>query len=56
MASKIVLAHPQLGDILGCDGSIVNFRGIPYATLQDKFAQAQLLTSYPDPLDATQYG
>ena len=50
------LPHPQLGVVAGRDGDVVSFRGIPYATLADRFADAQLAESYPAPLDATKFG
>lgn len=48
--------HPRLGAIAGRDGDVVSFRGVPYATLTDKFADAQLVEQYPAPLDATNFG
>ena len=50
------LQHPQLGAITGRDGDVVSFRGIPYATLADRLADAQLADRYPAPLDATKFG
>ncbi|KAJ9132448.1 Carboxylic ester hydrolase [Pleurostoma richardsiae] len=41
---------------MGVDGDIVNFRGIPYATLKDRLAEAQLLDQYDPPVDARHYG
>lgn len=48
--------HPRLGAIAGRDGDVVSFRGIPYATLADRLADAQLVEKYPAPLDATNFG
>lgn len=49
--------HPRLGAVVGRDGDVVSFRGIPYATLADRLAEAQLVEQYPTtPLDATELG
>ncbi|KAH7000696.1 esterase/lipase [Ilyonectria destructans] len=49
------LKHP-LGNILGRDGDVVCFRGIPYATLKDRLSEAQLIEQYSGPVDATRFG
>lgn len=48
--------HPHLGAIAGRDGDVVSFRGVPYSTLTDRFADAQLVEQYPTLLDATNFG
>lgn len=48
--------HTRLGAIAGRDGDVVSFRGLPYATLTDRLAEAQLVEKYPAPLDATNFG
>lgn len=50
------LEHPKLGNILGRDGDVVCFRGIPYATLKDRLSEAQLIEQYSGPMDATHFG
>lgn len=55
-AAKFDFQHAHLGAIAGRDGDVVAFRGIPYATLTDRFAEAQLVERYPAPLDATNFG
>lgn len=52
------LAHPTLGTIIGNDGpSVASYLGIRYATLANRFANAQL-PSYPpnNHINATDYG
>jgi len=50
--------HVDLGNLKGkvVDGT-VQFLGLKYASLADRFAPPQLVTSYgSEPLDATKYG
>lgn len=40
------LEHPDLGRIIGREArDFVEYRGLQYATLEDKFATAQLFTN-----------
>jgi hypothetical protein len=50
------LQHPLLGCINGSDGDVVAFRGIQYATLENRLAQAVIKDTYPREIDATEYG
>lgn len=50
------LQHPLLGCINGTDGDVVAFRGIQYATLENRLAEAVIKDSYPKTIDATKYG
>lgn len=51
------LNHPQLGEIHGKKGDgVVQFLGLKYATLKDRFAPPELVTSYNGPVDATRFG
>ncbi|VUC37783.1 unnamed protein product [Clonostachys rosea] len=52
----IQVQHPQLGTVKGCNGDVVSFRGLQYATLNDRLADPVLKTRYTNPLDATTYG
>ncbi|KAH7161046.1 Alpha/Beta hydrolase protein [Dactylonectria macrodidyma] len=36
--------------------SVVQFRGIPYGQIPERFAQPQTITTYPERLDCTRYG
>jgi carboxylesterase type B len=50
--------HNDLGDIRGnsCDG-VVQFLGLKYASLENRFASPSLVTHYSSGLtDATKYG
>jgi len=52
------LLHPFLGKIIGKEGGkVVSYLGIQYATLEHRFADAQL-PSYPtgNEINATKYG
>lgn len=52
------LQHPDLGKLKGLTGDgTVQFRGLKYATLEDRFAAPELCTEYDsEPTDATTYG
>ena len=55
---SVTLEHTDLGVLkgLGVDGT-VQFRGLQYATLQNRLAIPELVTSYgSSPRDATRYG
>lgn len=52
------LDHPEFGQVTGTavDGT-VQFLGLKYASLENRFAPPQLVTSYGSvPVDATKYG
>lgn len=52
------LEHKDLGQVKGTavDGT-VQFRGLKYASLENRFAPPQLVTSYgSSPIDASKYG
>ena len=55
-----ILHHPSLGDIQGkLKNNIIQFLGIKYATLKDRFAEPQLARENDttnEVLDATKYG
>lgn len=56
--SNVTFKHEELGQFEGAtvDGT-VQFRGLKYATLENRFAAPQLVTSYGSgPTDATKYG
>lgn len=45
MATDFEYRHPQLGDLIGLSrekGSIVQFRGVPYASIPARFRQCEL--------------
>lgn len=52
------LDHPNLGLITGLNlDGVVQFRGVKYASLRDRFAIAELLTDYGHAgIDATKFG
>jgi len=51
------IQHPTIGNIAGAQGDgVVQFRGIRYATLQDRFAAAELARYDGSGLDATHLG
>ncbi|KAF5714315.1 esterase lipase [Fusarium mundagurra] len=50
------LQHPLLGCVNGTDGDVMAFRGIQYATLENRLAQAVMKDTYPKVIDATKYG
>ncbi|KAL1887618.1 hypothetical protein Sste5346_010119 [Sporothrix stenoceras] len=51
------LAHPVIGQVVGKEsGHITQFLGIKYASLQDRFAEPQLVSYSGKDLDATKYG
>lgn len=58
MAGNANLEHPALGSILGLDlDQSVQYRGVPYATLEHQFADAALFENQGRrPIDATRYG
>lgn len=58
MQSTIIRKTTFLGEIKGIvDHGVVQFKGVPYATLTDRLADAQLIYSRNgDILDATRYG
>lgn len=58
MTRNANLDHPNLGSILGLDSDqSVQYRGIPYATLEHQFADAVLFENEGrSPIDATRYG
>jgi hypothetical protein len=55
-----ILEHNSLGKIKGKVGDkVIKYLGIKYAALKDRFASAELLSSYGDDdgiLDATKLG
>lgn len=53
-----LFAHRELGDVKGNNrDSAVEFLGIKYAELQNRFATPELVTGYgAGTLDATKYG
>ncbi|KAJ5520859.1 hypothetical protein N7463_001312 [Penicillium fimorum] len=60
-ASDEIIHHPIIGPIRGTKNSlgVVQFLGVQYATLEDRFARGVLKEYYPkegDTLDATQLG
>ncbi|KAH7126525.1 hypothetical protein B0J13DRAFT_565606 [Dactylonectria estremocensis] len=52
------LKHESLlSTLIGIElSSVVQFRGIPYGQIPERFAQPQTITTYPDRLDCTRYG
>lgn len=58
MARIANLEHPALGTILGVDfDQSVQYRGVPYATLEHQFADAVLFENQGGrPIDATRFG
>lgn len=52
------LEHPGLGPVLGLDlDQSVQYRGVPYATLEHQFADAVLFENQGRrSIDATRYG
>ncbi|KAK2601418.1 hypothetical protein N8I77_010868 [Diaporthe amygdali] len=58
MTQNTTLKHPALGSILGVDSDqTIQYRGIPYATLDHQFADAVLFENQGQrPIDATRYG
>lgn len=58
MARTANLEHPALGSILGVDlDQAVQYRGVPYATLEHQFADAVLFENQGRlPIDATRFG
>ena len=55
---KFTYQHEQLGTLTGWQlGNVVQFRGLPYATIPGRFRQSQLRHSLPtQPFDATNPG
>lgn len=58
MTRHAELEHPALGSVIGLDlDQSVQYRGIPYATLEHQFADAVLFENHGQRrIDATQYG
>lgn len=55
--STNTIQHPSIGDVVGRDGDgVVQFLGIQYATLRDRFAESQVRSQYHSPVDATSHG
>lgn len=51
------ILHPELGTLKGIQGEqVVQFLGIPYATIRDRFAPAVSIQEYGPEIDATKYG
>lgn len=51
------LQHPVLGTVLGTKSKdVVQYRGIPFATLTHPFAAPVVRTQYNSPIDATHLG
>ena len=49
--------HPELGLINGVlDDGVIQFRGIQYATLDNRFASPRLKEEYNGSIDATNFG
>jgi carboxylesterase type B len=55
-----IFQHPTIGSIrcLTRDGDVLQFLGVQYATLRDRFSRGELLETYPQAtiLDASQHG
>jgi hypothetical protein len=60
MATDYTLNHPNLGSIIGFarDDDVVQFRGIPFASVPGRFCQSILRTGQlvSQPFDARQPG
>lgn len=58
MASNQTLEHPALGPIIGVDsGPCIQYKGVPYATLEHQLADAVLFENpSKQSIDATHYG
>ncbi|KAH6695329.1 Alpha/Beta hydrolase protein [Plectosphaerella plurivora] len=56
--AKISLKHPLLGSVtgVGANKGVVEYLGIPYATLQHPFAASEIKTRYEGAIDATEFG
>lgn len=57
--SKVTFDHGKLGSLIGWErgNDIVQFRGIPYASIPGRFRQSQVCTELPSqPFDATNPG
>jgi hypothetical protein len=52
------IQHAELGELKGKDvDDTVQFLGLKYATLKNRFAPAELIRDYGSgPIDATKYG
>lgn len=61
MATHETINHPTIGPLKGIklSSKVIQFLGIQYATLKDRFARGELLVQYPSAwgiLDATKFG
>lgn len=58
MTRNATIEHPALGSITGVDlDQSIQYRGIPYATLEHQFADAVLFENQDRrTIDATRYG
>jgi hypothetical protein len=56
---KLHFVHGQLGELIGYlrDSNVVQFRGVPFATIPGRYRQSILRNDLPrQPFDATQPG
>lgn len=59
MSSEFHFNHNQLGDLVGLPrgNDVVQFRGIPFASIPARFRQSVMVHGLPiQPFDATQSG
>ncbi|KAK4948643.1 hypothetical protein LTR10_012647 [Elasticomyces elasticus] len=55
--STTTLKHPEIGEIKGQVGDGVHqFLGVQYGTIEDRFAESKVKSSYSSPVDATSHG
>ncbi|KAI1612776.1 esterase/lipase [Exophiala viscosa] len=55
--STTTLKHPEIGEIKGKVGDGVHqFLGVQYATIENRFAESKVKSSYSSPVDATSHG
>ena len=57
IAMSTTIAHPLLGNVEGVvEGEVLQFRGIQYATLEDRFASPVIRENYDGSIDARSFG
>jgi len=55
--STTTLKHPEIGEIKGKVGDGVHqFLGVQYGTLENRFSESKVKSSYSSPVDATSHG
>ena len=57
VAMSTTIAHPLLGNVEGVvEGEVLQFRGIQYAMLEDRFASPVIRENYGGSIDARSFG